>query len=243
MTISKSIQTLFYVSALVCSVTSCSNDDDTTATDALTQEEAVELVEGALQKSTNGLNETTKSYSEELATDITLNDLCGTLYDENFQHTFNGTFIAAQYEIDWSYLMTCNNFNTPVTAAFDATSSGTYSTQRIQSNDTSQSYFDVSGLEFSSPSLFFNGDYTRLGSQQITINQNTRSINSSLIINVTNLEIDKVDYEITTGTGVVNLTGTTNQGNAFSFQGGLVFNGNGTATLTLNGAAYVINLI
>jgi hypothetical protein len=63
MTISKSIKTLFFASSMVLSLSSCSNDDDAITANTLTEEEAVELIEASLQKSTGGLNQTTEAYS------------------------------------------------------------------------------------------------------------------------------------------------------------------------------------
>ena len=77
--------TVLCVSIFSLGLTSCSNDDETiTNPDNLTEAEAVEIVSSSLQKSTGGVTETSKSYSEELTVDITLNELCDTLYQENF---------------------------------------------------------------------------------------------------------------------------------------------------------------
>lgn len=242
MTITESIKTLFFLTITTFFLTSCSKDDDTITSTEITDEEAVELVEASLQKSTGGLNETTKSYSEELTTDITLNELCDTLYEETFPYTFNGNFIEAEYNIDWSYQMNCNNLNIPETVEFDATSSGTYTTQRIESNDSSQASFNISGLQPTADAYVFNGNFKRDGNQKITINQKTKSINSALSIEITDITVEKVAYEIISGNGLLNLTGTTNEGNSFSFEGSIIFNGNGAATLTLNGNTYEISL-
>jgi len=242
MTISKSIKTLSYLVITVFSLTSCTNDDDSIASETLTEEEAVELVEASLQKNTGGLNETTKTYSEDLTTDITLNEVCGILYEETFPYTYNGNFITANYIIVWSYQMSCNTLNIPETAEFNATSSGVYTTRRIESNDVSQSSLSVSGLQPTSDTYLFNGNFKREGNQQITLNQNTRSVNSTVSLEITNLTVDKENYEIISGNGTVELTGSTNQGNSFSFEGSIIFNGNGSATLTINGNGYEINI-
>jgi hypothetical protein len=56
------------------------------------------------------------------------------------------------------------------------------------------------------------------------------------------VEISKSTYEIIAGEGTVTVTGENSGGNSFSFTGSIVFNGDGTATLTLNGTEYTINL-
>jgi len=54
--------------------------------------------------------------------------------------------------------------------------------------------------------------------------------------------LHKPDRTIESGTATFTLTGATPKKGNFSFAGSLVFNGNGTATLTINGTAYSIDL-
>ena len=80
MTLSKSIVTAIVIQSLI----SCTNEEDMEIKNVVSEEEAVVLIESSLQKSTGGLNEMTNTFSEELTTDITLNELCGTLYEASF---------------------------------------------------------------------------------------------------------------------------------------------------------------
>jgi hypothetical protein len=64
---------------------------------------------------------------------------------------------------------------------------------------------------------------------------------SVLIVNLTDIIIDKSTSTITSGTASLILTGTS-QNASFSIEGSLIFNGNDTATLIINENTYVINI-
>ncbi|MDP5082237.1 MAG: hypothetical protein NWP87_06225 [Winogradskyella sp.] len=241
MTLSKSNLKVILLSITICYLTSCSKDNSPIVFSEVTEEEAAELIETSLQKSTGGLNEITKTYSEELTTDITLNESCDTAYEESFTYSYNTNSIQADYLTNWSYEMTCTDLDVPESVVFEASSAGNYTTTRIVSEDTMQTSASISGLQPSSQTLIFNGSFKREGAQEITINLNTRSLSSSLKVDFTNLIVDKSTYAITSGTGTASLMGI-NQNNSFSFEGTVVFNGNGSATLTLNGNSYQIDI-
>jgi hypothetical protein len=87
-----------------------------------------------------------------------------------------------------------------------------------------------------------NGEYKRAGSFQSKIG-NKASGNSSVDITVTNLTITKSNRKIASGSGTIAITGTGPKGGTFSYTGTIVFNGDETATLTINSNAYTVNLI
>ncbi len=242
MTIFKYIKTVLYLCITINIFISCSSDDSTNNTESLTEEEAVELIEVSLQTRTGGLHQAAKMYSENIKKAIIVNEICNTLQEDTFPYTYEGNLITADRLFNLSYNVRCNFFNIPQTAEITATSSGTFTTQRIVSNDNSQTSLSVSGMQLLSNTLLFNGTYTREGTSQITINQTIRNINSSFDLEIINLTIDKQTLEIISGNALVNLTGTTNQGNPFSFEGAIIFNDNQTITLIINGNEYEINI-
>ena len=237
-------KSIFLAIILVLGIFSCSNDDDSNddLNNQITEEEASEIIETSLKSDTGGLTETTKSYSDDLENDITLNDLCNTLYNDTFSFSYSNNFVDAGYTVNWEYELTCNALNVPQSAVFSSTSSGTYNTQRISSNDTSMSSFNITGLQPSANAYTFNGQYKREGSQVFTTINQTRTFTSTLTVDISNITVDKVDYEIISGSGNATLNITMNNGNTFLFEGALTFNGNGTATLSLNGNTYTLTL-
>lgn len=228
---------------LIIVTTSCNKDDDNTVTPettALSEEESVELIESSLRKSTGGFNDTSKTFSESLTTDIIINEDCSMIYDDTYVISYDENIVQASYTVDWSYEMTCNTIGIPQSVTFSSSTDGNYNTQHIISEDNSTSYFEITGLQPSSETMVLNGDYERNGMQVLTI-INTRSMTSVLTVNLTDVIIDKSTSTITSGTASLILTGTS-QNASFSIEGNLIFNGDDTATLIINENTYVINI-
>ncbi|EPR67062.1 hypothetical protein [Cyclobacterium qasimii] len=237
MTLSKSIFTAIAIFSLI----SCTKEEDMEIKNEVSEEEVIVVIESSLQKSTGGLNEMTNTFSKELTTNITLNELCGNLYENSYNYNYNETPILADYDIDWSYMMACNSFNVPQMVAFEANSVGSYSTSRINSNDISIIDIDISGLQPSASTLLFSGIFNREGTQSITTNLKTRSLTSTFNVDLVDVVIDKSNYIISSGSGTFILSGLS-QNIPFSFNGTIVFNGNGSVTLTVNENDYEINI-
>ncbi|MEM5564168.1 hypothetical protein WNY78_03590 [Psychroserpens sp. AS72] len=241
------ISKLFFIGLitmnLIIVTTSCSSNDDNTVTPKTTElneEEAVELIESSLRKSTAGFNDTSKTFSESLTADITINEDCSVIYNDTYVVNYEESIVQASYTVDWSYEMTCNSIGIPQSVTFSSSTDGNYSTQHIISNDYSTSNFDIIGLQPSSETMVLNGDYVRNGMQELNV-VNTRSVTSILTVTLTDIVIDKSTSNITSGTASLTLTGTSQNTN-FSFEGSLIFNGDETATLTINENTYVINI-
>ena len=111
----------------------------------------------------------------------------------------------------------------------------------MQSSNAGSRNLVLTGLQPQSASYTLNGAFTRTGSHTSKVrNQNTFDTNVS--INITSVTVDKSTMKITGGTGTADVTCEVSNGNSYSFTGSLVFNGNGTATLTINGTDYTITL-
>lgn len=217
-------------------LTSCKKEKAQEVTD----EDAVELIEGSLQKNSAGLEETVAKYSEALVTDFAINDNCSQNYDTSYNFAYTGTLIQADYDITWGYSLNCN-LGIPSSASLSATSSGTYSTNRTDSDDNTSANLSITGIEPGSSALNFSGNLSRSGTQVITINSNTREITSTITLTLSDLVVNKSTYEIESGTGTAQVSAS-NGSETYTFSGSIVFNGGGTATLTLNGNSYTINL-
>lgn len=222
---------------------SCSDDDDTTITETqgITEEEAVVIVEASLAEESAGLEETTYEYAKTYEEETSLNVLCNQEISDSYNFSHNGAIVQASYDYYWSFTITCNGLNVPQSASFDSSGSGTYTTARLESDDTSKLSATVTGLQLTSALMTYNATYERIGTHQLRTNQNTRSITTDFNASIVDLVVSKSDYEVDSGTGTFTLTGATNQGN-FSYDGSLVFNGDNTATVTINGNQYTIDL-
>ncbi|MCS4436678.1 hypothetical protein [Aquiflexum gelatinilyticum] len=208
---------------------------------SLTEEEAVEIIEGFLAEKSAGMEETTSEYARTYQEEISLNVQCNQQIADSYYFTNNGSVVQADYKYNWNFTLNCSGLSVPQSAVFSSTGSGTYTTARIASDDSSTFTATVTGLQPSSSTMIFNATYQREGTQQLTTNQNTRSLSSDFNASIVDLIIGKSDFEVESGTGSFTLSGSTNQGN-FNYDGSLVFNGDNTATITINGNQYTIDL-
>lgn len=236
--------TLLALTAII-SMASCSKEEpeDDFGVDSLeiTEEEAVEIIEASLQVETAGLTETSQTTTEVLYSEIEFELNCDTIIEKSYPFGFQGNNVQASFNVDWSYEIACNGANVPQSAEVNFGTSGSYSTARINSNDSSSGQFSVSGLQPSAAAFLMSGNYSREGTQTISFNQNIREVTSSLSAELTNLLVDKADYRIDSGVGVIQLT-VANLENTATFEGSIVFKGNRQATVTINGNEYDISL-
>ena len=224
-------------------ITSCSDDDDNTMneTQSITEEEAVKIVEASIARESAGVEETTYAYAKTYEQAVSQNVQCNQAVSDSYNYSHNSNVIWATYSYNWNFTISCNGLNIPQSATFTSAGSGMYSKPIIKSDDFSTFSATVTGLQPSSSNITYNATFERIGTQQLTTNLNTRSVSSDFSATIVDLIVGKSDYEVDSGTGTFSLTGTTNQGN-FSYNGSIVFNGDNTATITINGNQYTIDL-
>ena len=215
----------------------------------LTADDAADAVTCATSSSTGGLAaeiSTAAAYStaqgvyKTSSGNSTMNLTCGVAFDTAVSYNYTGS-ISASYNSQWSYLMSCTG---PIPQSLSLTGSytGNFATPRLQSNNSGSRTWVLTGLDLLTTTPYvFNGSFSRTGSHTSLVrNRYTYTVNMN--ISVTNLTVSKTTYQITGGTGTVAVTGQVSNGNNYTFNGDIVFNGNNTATLTINGSTYTINL-
>lgn len=228
---------LFVLVFFASLMTSCDKADEIIA--AISESDAVEIIEANFQANAGGLVTNIEDVAEQLVAAVTSGQLCDTLYSETIEDDFQGAQIQASYTSELSYEMACNTFDIPQTATFSTLTSTIYSSSRIVSDDDGDFSGNVSGLQPSSLTMNIDGDYSRTGTQELNFMQQ-KDINSTLTVNLNELEISKQGYELQSGNGTFSLTGSTSD-ESFSFAGTIVFNGGNTATITINGTTYQID--
>lgn len=217
--------------------TSCDKADDIIA--AISESDAVEIIEANLQANSGGLVNNIEDVAEQLVAAVASGELCDSLYTTTIEEDFQGAQIQASYTSELSYEMVCNAINIPQTATFSILTSAMYNSSRIVSDDGGDFSGNAAGLQPSSLTMNFDGDYSRTGTQELNFREQ-RDVNSTLVINLSALQVSKQSFEIESGAGIVLLTGST-ANESFSFACDIVFNGGNTATLTINGTAYEID--
>ena len=166
---------------------------------------------------------------------------CGdTKKDSITRQSISGAAIGYSYSSIYSFTLNCKN-NVPDSLNASSAFSGTYSGPIITSVYTGSANMTVSGLQPAATNFTINGNYQRTGnfkSKKDTTNSGTHTVN----IVVTNLSVVKAGRTIAGGSATITVTGNVVKKGNWTYTGTIVFNNDGTATLTLNNVVYTITL-
>lgn len=232
----------FAATACIGSLTACNQTENETAN--LSNEEVAIVIEGALANGTQGISAEVNdviALSQQYAQKSLTNEYCGQSFDSTVVRSINKPSVTASYTKTWEWTLNCNNLRVPTSFGFNATSTGDYETTRMTSDDNASTDWTISNL-ISGSAYTINGSYTREGSQTSTVRNRSNSFTSEVNINITSLNVNKSTFLIDSGTATFTLTGSSTNGQNFSYQGSIVFNGNGTATITINGETFEVSL-
>lgn len=166
---------------------------------------------------------------------------CGISYDTTFGTSYSGTYLTFENTAGYSYQLTCSNgFPSSLTFSFNA--SGTRSTARLTSDGASTGSFLASGFNVGSTAYTVNGSFER----EAALTQKTgakRTFNHTSYVTLADFQVSKSTSRIEGGTATYLLTGESSEGGSFQYTASIVFNGDQTATISLNsGADYEVNL-
>lgn len=203
----------------------------------ITSEDVAEIVEAALDQMEDQLTE----LSAELE-DLTLEELCDSVYTDQLSFSRSNGPRQASLDLMWSFDLVCGGtFQLPQSATVDFNSAGTYSTPRLDSEDSTQFNGEVGGLQIQSPEYIWGGDYLRSGTEDITLNGQTATLLTDMDITIINVTIPKQSPEITGGSGTFSITVDQN-GTVTTYSGTITFNGGGSVALVVNGTTYNISI-
>ncbi|MCB0704343.1 MAG: hypothetical protein KDC34_03500 [Saprospiraceae bacterium] len=238
------IQSLFILALFSLNFIACQKDEDPQPElKTISEEEAAEIVEGALASQSEGIATETLDaayVADEYAEKIVGGSPCGMTYDSTVDRSLNNPYITALYSSTWEWEVFCNNLDIPTTMNYARTTAGTYATNRLESDDQANSTWTVDNLFGGNPYLI-NGVYERNGTQQSLI-RDQNAFSSNILIEVDDLVIDKDDKHIESGIASFTLTGEVEGGESFSFEGDIIFLGDLSANLIINGTVYTIEL-
>lgn len=218
-------------------LTACEKDQS-----VITPDEVAVIIEGALMMDSEGaaagISEVV-SIAEKFTLDAPSLS-CGQTADTTFSRSLSNTRITADYTASANWTLQCNQFNVPQRIVMNLQSSGTYTTPRVSSNDNGTGSLTVSNL-VTGPNFLINGSCTRNGSQTRLL-RNGNGATSTVAITLTNVAVSKTTRKIQSGSAEVLITGQGSDGQTINSTGSIVFNGDGTATLSINGRTYTITL-
>lgn len=222
---------------------SCKKENNTSSTE-VTVDDASDAIVSSVSSETGGMSATVSTTTELAASKgvftTTPSINCGQLYTASYAASASNSGYSYNYNGSSQYQLTCSGY-LPSSFTFGHTMEGVYETPRMSSDDDATSSWTLTGLEPSVANTSFNGSYVRNGSQQSKV-RNQRSFTSTITITASNITVNKSTYKITGGTASVSFSGTASGGNTYTYTGSITFNGDGTATLTINGNTYTINL-
>jgi len=118
---------------------------------------------------------------------------------------------------------------------------GVYDTPRMGSDDSSAAAIDVTNI-LGGDVLTFNGTYDRYGTQQIK-NQNQDAFQSTINARLANVNVGKATGIPVSGTITFNVTIAHSGGASITFISVVTFNGDETATISVNAKSFTVNLI
>jgi len=209
---------------------------------SVTTDDAADMVAGSLSLNSDGV--------ANMASDATLNATvmgdahlkCGTVRSDTIsRQAGTGSPFSFSYKLTYNFMVDCNSNSQPDSLSSNLTYSGSYSGPNMSSSNSGSSNFGVGGLLPADTAFVINGEYKRAGSFSSKIDTSKHG-NDNIDITISKLTLKKPSRRIESGTATFSITGSTPHKGSFSFTGTLVFNGDGTATLTVNGNVYTINL-
>ncbi len=168
--------------------------------------------------------------------------VCGTIRSDTVSHqSATGSPSTYSYMSTYNFVVNCVS-NMPDNLSSNLVYNNSFSNQNISSTNSGSSAFTVTGLQPTATSFVINGEYKRNGAFTSKIDTSNHGTNNVDIV-INGLTITRSSRIIASGTATTSVTGYVPKKGNFSYTGTLVFNGDGTATLTLNGTVYIINLV
>ncbi|TND08214.1 MAG: hypothetical protein FD123_2469 [Bacteroidetes bacterium] len=233
---------LFAVLLVTVVLGGCRRDEEEET--PVTTDDAADVVTYALQDGSGGCAAQTSeaaSYASDEGLRTTQSIQCGVPFDTTVSFTYSGN-VTASYSLQWHLLLNCDSLNIPQSLNFSSPYNGNYNGPLMQSSNSGNLSWTITGLGTGNTVPYtFNGSFTRTGSHTSKV-RNQSTFSSDLQVTVTSLTVDKTTEHITGGNGSLSLTCQSSTGTSYSFSGTIVFNSNGTATLTINNTNYTISL-
>jgi len=207
----------------------------------VTNDEAADMVAGSLSLNSNGVASLSADASLNAAVIINTPGACGTIRSDSISRQSKpGDPVTYNYNLKYSFTVNCDG-GRPDSLLSTLTYSGSFSGPNLSSSNSGSSVFMVNGLLPRFTDFVINGEFKRAGSFSSKIDTAHHG-NSNIDIVINSLTVEKSSRTIVSGNAAISITGDVPKKGSFTYTGTLVFNGNGTATLTLNGTVYIINL-
>lgn len=229
---------LFILIAGALSFTACRKDaEDIKA--LLSNSEAAEVLEIMITERTAGM---TMPTIDMAAIAESVDYTCGVTGDTTYTLTksVGATTYSRNFNLSW--LVTCNNVNIPQSLDFDVNGSGTFSGLNWTGSTTATGEMAFTGLGVQATDYNASGSYQYTGTFTGDLRRTDPSVNCTANLTLTDLVINKSAQQITGGTGTATLTATSASGESVTFNATIIFNGNGSVTVEVNGHSHTFQV-
>jgi len=233
----KKINFLF-TALLLIGATACNDKTDEPAYTP-TNEDAAKIMEESLESSSGGMLDELASLGgtlEAKSGEIELE--CGVPFDTTFAFMITGD-VLGEFTRNWSLLLNCMDGENPfldINTSYLGSLVGPYgSREREGARDWTWSEIGPIG-----DLRYMDGTGEHSGSRTFYANEATFAWDYDA--EWTDVAIQKSTNQIESGSGVFTLILTGPEGNTFTFDGTVVFNGDQSATVTVNGEVYEVDL-
>lgn len=205
----------------------------------LSESEAAEIAEAAISSRSAGAAMPTVDAAQIIESQLYN---CNVPGDTTFQKSNSNAYATYQYIFGLEWLLTCNNLGVPQSATVGISGNGTFATAHWEGTDTANGNLTFTGFNPQEPAFIANGSYTLAGDLTGDLRRVDPSFDCTTDITLVNLGISKTTYDITGGSGTIQITATNGQGTSRTLHGTLIFNGDGTVTVTVNGHTHTFPL-
>lgn len=223
---------------LIIGATAC-NEKTEDPTYTPTSLDAAKIMEESLASRSGGMTDEMASLGgtlEAKSGEIELE--CGVPFDTTFSFTISGD-VNGEFTREWSLLLNCPEGENPfldVNTSYVGTIVGPYRT-REREGVRDWTWTEIGPI---GDLRYMNGTGEHGGTR--TFNANDATFSWDYDAEWTDVAVLKETNQIYSGSGVFTLVIVGPEGNSFTFDGTVVFNGNQTATVTVNGEVYEMDL-
>jgi hypothetical protein len=157
--------------------------------------------------------------------------------------SINVTGSLGRYTLNsvWNWSVNCTGA-VPTSISYALSGTSAYNGTNLDLDAILGGNFTLTGLT-SGNNYILDGLLTRVGNGSLSTDKRTKEFSSEFFLDFDAVNISKSTSTIVSGSATVTLNGSVVDGNDYARTGSLVFNGDGTATLTLdNGAVFTITL-
>ena len=238
-----------FILAIGLVFTSCESEELVTTTPEFSDEEIMAMLQTDLTSRSNGMVLDIQHIAEELVKIIGQEAYCDAPYEFNIEDGNTGDFFEISYSGQVKGEVTCLR-NLPIAATVFATASSRLTpVSREGLVFTGASVFEGAVAAFFDPISFFpieletgvkiSGNYNRVGTAMSDNESGPKKIGTNLSIDLTEFTATVFpEADIDAGIGTLTFTGSVDGEQVFSLDGSLVFHGDKSLTLTINGEAF-----